>query len=65
MNQILDRLSQFYSILTSLYPSGIWDLPLGHPSPVIPFLVVLTGSLLVGRVSGLIGRPVRRVIQGS
>ena len=39
--------------------------PPGHPSPVIPFLVVLTGALLVGPVAGLIGRPVRRVIQGS
>lgn len=45
--------------------SGIWDLPLGHPSPVIPFLLVLTGALFVGPISGSIGRPVRKVIQGS
>jgi len=43
----------------------IWDLPPGRPSPVIPFLVVLTGALLAGPVAGLIGRPVRKVIQGS
>jgi hypothetical protein len=45
--------------------SSIWNLPEGSPSPVIPFLVVLTGALLVGPVAGLIGRPVRKVIQGS
>jgi hypothetical protein len=42
-----------------------WDLPIGGPSPVIPFLVVLTGALLVGPVAGIIGRPVRGVIRGS
>lgn len=45
--------------------ASIWNLPEGSPSPVIPFLVLLTGVLLVGPIAGLIGRPVRRVIQGS
>ena len=45
--------------------ASAWDLPPGRPSPVIPFLVVLTSALLVGPIAGLIGRPVRRVIQGS
>jgi hypothetical protein len=45
--------------------ASIWNLPEGTPSPVIPFLVVLTGALLVGPIAGLIGRPIRRVIQGS
>ena len=45
--------------------ASIWNLPEGSPSPVIPFLVVLTGALLVGPIAGLIGRPVRKVIQGS
>ena len=48
-----------------LIVASIWNLPEGSPSPVIPFLVVLTGALLVGPIAGLIGRPVRRVIQGS
>lgn len=42
-----------------------WDLPSVHAFPVVPFLVVLTGTLLVGPIAGLIGRPVRRVILGS
>ncbi len=42
-----------------------WDMPAVHPFPVLPFLVVLTGALLVGPVAGLIGGPVRRVIRGS
>ena len=42
-----------------------WDLPLVHAFPVVPFLVVLTGALLVGPIAGLVGRPVRKVIQGS
>jgi hypothetical protein len=45
--------------------SSIWNLPEGSPSPVIPFLIVLTGALFVGPIAGLIGRPVRKVIQGS
>jgi hypothetical protein len=45
--------------------ASIWTLPDGNPSPVIPFLVLLTGALLLGPIAGLIGRPVRRVIQGS
>ena len=45
--------------------SSIWNLPEGNPSPVIPFLVVLTVALLAGPIAGLIGRPVRKVIQGS
>jgi hypothetical protein len=45
--------------------ASIWNLPEGSPSPVIPFLIVLTGALLVGPIAGLIGRPVRKVIQGS
>ena len=45
--------------------ASIWNLPEGSPSPVIPFLIVLTGALLVGPIAGLIGRPVRRVIRGS
>jgi len=45
--------------------ASIWDLPEGSPSPVIPFLIVLTGALLVGPIAGLVGRPVRKVIQGS
>jgi hypothetical protein len=45
--------------------ASIWNLPEGSPSPVIPFLVLLTGALLVGPIAGLIGRPIRRVIQGS
>lgn len=44
--------------------ASIWDLPTGSPSPVIPFLVVLTGALLIGPITGVIGRPVRRIIQG-
>jgi hypothetical protein len=42
-----------------------WNLPPDRPSPVIPFLVVLTGALLVGPVAGLVGRPVRKVVQGG
>ncbi len=42
-----------------------WDLPPGRPSPLIPLLVALTGALLVGPLAGLVGRPVRKVIQGS
>ena len=45
--------------------ASIWNLPEGSPSPVIPFLVVLTGALLVGPIAGLVGRPIRRVVQGS
>ena len=45
--------------------ASAWDFSPERPSPVIPFLVVLTGALLVGPVAGLIGRPVRKVIQGS
>ena len=44
--------------------ASIWNLPEGSPSPAIPFLILLTGTLLVGPVTGLIGRPIRRVIQG-
>ena len=32
--------------------ASIWNLPEGSPSPVIPFLVVLTGALLVGPIAG-------------
>jgi hypothetical protein len=42
-----------------------WELPSVHAFPVVPFLVVLTGALLVGPLAGLVGRPVRKVIQGS
>ena len=42
-----------------------WELPSVHAFPVMPFLVVLTGALLVGPIAGLIGRPIRKVIQGS
>jgi hypothetical protein len=42
-----------------------WELPSVNVFPVIPFLVVLTGALLVGPIAGLIGRPVRKIIQGS
>jgi len=45
--------------------ASIWNLPEGSPSPVIPFLIVLTGALLVGPIAGLIGEPVRRIVQGS
>jgi hypothetical protein len=45
--------------------ASIWNLPEGSPSPVIPFLIVLTGALLIGPIAGLIGRPMRRIIQGS
>ena len=45
--------------------ASAWDLPSVHAFPLAPFLVMLTGALLVGPVAGLIGRPVRRVIQGS
>ena len=45
--------------------ASIWNLPEGSPSPVIPFLVMLTGALLVGPIAGLVGRPVRKVVQGS
>ncbi len=48
-----------------LFIIGIWNLPPDRPSPVIPLLVVLTGALLVGPLAGLIGRPVRKVIQGA
>jgi hypothetical protein len=42
-----------------------WELPTVRAFPVIPFLVVLTGALLSGPIAGVIGRPVRKVIQGS
>ena len=45
--------------------ASIWNLPEGSSSPVIPFLVVLTAALLVGPIAGLVGRPIRRVVQGS
>jgi len=45
--------------------ASAWNLPPDRPSPVIPFLVVLAGALLVGPVAGLLGRPVRKVIQGG
>jgi hypothetical protein len=48
-----------------LVVANIWNLPPDRPSPVIPFLIVLTGALFVGPIAGLIGRPVRKVIQGS
>jgi len=42
-----------------------WAIPSVHAFPVLPFLIVITGALLVGPVAGLIGGPVRRVIRGS
>ena len=42
-----------------------WELPTVHAFPIVPFLVVLTGALLVGPLAGLVGRPVRKVIRGS
>jgi hypothetical protein len=45
--------------------AGIWNLHPDRPSPVVPFLVVLTGALLVGPVAGMIGIPLRRVVKGS
>ncbi|MBN1453466.1 MAG: hypothetical protein JW963_20795 [Anaerolineales bacterium] len=45
--------------------ASAWNLPPERPSPVIAFLVVLTGALLIGPIAGLVGRPVRKVIQGS
>ncbi len=45
--------------------ANAWNLPPDRPSPVIPFLVALTGALLVGPVAGLLGRPLRKVIQGA
>ena len=45
--------------------ANAWNLPAGRPSPIVPFLVILTGALLVGPLAGLIGRPVRKVILGS
>lgn len=57
-----------YGVLNAavfLVVANAWNLPPDRPSPVIPFLVVLTGALLVGPVAGLIGRPVRKIVQGS
>jgi len=48
-----------------LIVANAWEIPSVHAFPVVPFLVVLTGALLVGPLVGLIGRPMRRVIQGS
>jgi len=48
-----------------LIVSRAWDMPAVHAFPVLPFLVVLTGALLVGPIAGLIGMPVRRVLRGS
>ena len=48
-----------------LIVANIWNLPKGSSSPVLPFLIVLTGALLIGPIAGLVGRPVRKVIQGS
>ena len=45
--------------------ASIWDLPPERPSPIIPFLVVLTGALLVGPITGLVGRPVRRIFTSN
>ena len=46
-----------------LFVAQAWDLPSLRTFPVVPFLVVLTGALLVGPVTGIIGTPVRRIIQ--
>jgi hypothetical protein len=57
-----------YGVMNSvvfLVIASIWNLPPDRPSPVIPFLIVLTGAVLVGPIAGLIGRPMRKVIQGS
>lgn len=48
-----------------LMVASIWDLSPASPSPVIPFLIVLTGALLIGPIAGFIGSPVRKIIQGS
>ena len=40
-----------------------WSLPLVHAFPLVPFLVVLTGALLVGPIAGVVGIPIRRIIQ--
>ena len=45
--------------------AAAWDLPSPRIFPALPFLVVLTGALLVGPITGLVGRPLRKVIQGS
>ncbi len=57
-----------YGILNAavfLVIASVWNLPPDRPSPVIPFLVVLTGALLVGPVAGLVGRLVRKIVQGA
>ena len=51
--------------LNFIIVASIWDLPEGSSSPVIPFLVVLTGALLVGPITGLVSRPVRRLFTGN
>jgi len=48
-----------------LIVANAWEIPSVHAFPVVPFLVVLTGALLVGPLVGLLGKPVRRVIRGS
>lgn len=40
-----------------------WLLRQGRPSPLLPFLVLLTGSLLAGPALGLMARPLRRAFR--
>jgi len=40
-----------------------WLLSQGRPSPLLPFLVLLTGSLLAGPVLGLLAQPLRRAVR--
>jgi hypothetical protein len=43
----------------------MWNLPEGGSSPVIPFLVVMTGALLAGPIAAIIGQPIRKIVQGT
>lgn len=55
----------FLNAFMLLVIAAAWDLPSPRIFPALPFLIVLTGALLVGPVAGLVGRPLRKVIQGS
>jgi hypothetical protein len=42
-----------------------WLLARGRPSPLLPFLALLTASLLAGPVLGLSAQSLRRVVKGA
>jgi len=41
---------------------GAWNFPPNNPSPTIPFLVLLTGALIIGPAAGLMGKPLRKIM---